>query len=121
MNRRTIVALLLATLAAREVSADEPHFPKPPEPTAEHKFLKRFAGEWECTNAGYFEGQEIKSSGTMSGKMVGKYWAVITITAEPPGEPFQGQGTFGFDSQKKNELPFSGPKLSGRSTSDEIL
>lgn len=100
MNRSTIFALLLITLATRLVAADEPQLPKPPEPTAEHRFLKRFAGEWECANVGYLEGQEIKSKGTMSGKMIGEYWATISVTAETPGAPYRGQGTFGFDSQK---------------------
>lgn len=100
--RQFSLAILTLAVIAPSLSAAEPEPPKPPEPTAEHKFLKRFSGEWECTTEGFFDPENpITTKGVMSGKMIGEYWAVITVTADHGGDqPYVGRGTFGFDSLK---------------------
>jgi hypothetical protein len=100
MPTRILTTLLLA-LSAHFLSAADPQLSKPPQPTAEHKFLNQFAGEWECANEVTFEGGEpVTSKGTMSGRMIGNFWVVLNVTAEDgTKEGYLGHGTLGFDSQ----------------------
>lgn len=104
--RRLISAALIAAFvvvsSVTSLPAAEPELPEPPKPAAEHKFLKRFVGEWDCTTQVLFDpANPSTSKGTMSGKMIGNYWAVVTVNSEI-GEAisYHGQGTFGFDSLK---------------------
>lgn len=96
--RAFCLATLLVIAGATAIQAQE--F-KPATPADEHKLLKRFAGEWECENEAFMVPGEpaMKSSGTMTGKMIGDFWVTITITVE--GDAYRGQGTFGFDSLKR--------------------
>lgn len=79
--------------------------PEPQQPAAEHQFLKRFVGEWECKNEAFMEpGQPpVISIGQMTGKMVGDFWAIVVVNVPDPERPYHGRATFGFDSLKQKK------------------
>jgi hypothetical protein len=71
---------------------------------AEHEFLKRFVGEWDCETEAFLEPDKpVKSKGTMKGSMVGNFWAIVEVHGDAFGQPYHGQGTFGFDSTKSKK------------------
>jgi len=75
--------------------------PEPPKPTAEHQLLKSFVGEWDCEMESMDPKNPMKHKCTMSGKMIGDYWASVTFKGDMMGTSFVGQGTFGFDRKTK--------------------
>jgi hypothetical protein len=77
--------------------------PQPASAGPGHKFLKQFVGDWECETDFVTEpGKPAQSStGTMTGRMIGELWAVVNVHGDAFGQPYHGQGTFGFDSSKK--------------------
>jgi hypothetical protein len=76
--------------------------PEPAATAAGHEFLKRFVGEWDCESEVLVAPDKpMKSKATMTGHMIGNYWAVVVVKGDVLGQPYNGQGTFGFDSQKK--------------------
>lgn len=76
---------------------------EPPRMSAEHEFLSQFVGEWDTEADAYLgPGQpSVKSKGTMNGRMIGGYWAVVDVKGEMMSRAFQGQGTFGYDPGKQ--------------------
>jgi hypothetical protein len=78
--------------------------PAMPKPVAEHQALKSFVGEWDCEMESFLEGQPGKHKSTLTGRMVGDFWAVIDITGDMGGMAFTGHGTFGFDAAKKKAV-----------------
>jgi len=108
MSKTAAAGLILGTtltigLATSRTSADvQP--PALPKPAAEHQSLKNFVGEWDCEMGSFLEGQPGKHKSTMTGRMVGDFWAVIDIKGDMGGMPFAGHGTFGFDAAKKRAV-----------------
>lgn len=94
-----VVFLSTGTVVAKD------NQPEPATAGAEHKFLQRFVGDWECENEAFYEPGKpaVKSKGSMTGRMIGDYWAVVVVRADALGQPYQGQATFGFDSLKKKK------------------
>lgn len=92
----SVVALQSGSLNLR---AEEP---APAKPSPEHKFLERFVGDWECESEAYFEPGKppLVCKGTMTGRMIGGFWATVDVRVEEGAFPFQGQGLFGFDASK---------------------
>jgi len=79
--------------------------PQMPKPVAEHQVLKNFVGEWDCEMESFMEpGKPTKHKSTVSGKMVGDFWAAIDVKGDLAGMPFAGHGTFGFDAAKKKAI-----------------
>jgi hypothetical protein len=76
-----------------------------PQVGPDHKFLTRFVGEWDCDGEAYFEPGKppVKSKSSMTGKMIGRYWAIVVVKGEMLGQPYHGQGTFGYDSYQKKK------------------
>lgn len=96
--------LLLTTIAIASccsVIAAEP--PAMPKPTAEHDWLKKFAGDWDIETEIYMEPGKppMKVKGTETAKMLGGFWVVGENKGEFMGQPFTGVMTFGYDPEKK--------------------
>jgi hypothetical protein len=74
--------------------------------TEQHEFLSRFAGQWEFDGEAYLQPDQPpeKSTGKMTGRMIGGLWAVVDVTGEMVGHPYHGQGTFGYDSKKQKYI-----------------
>lgn len=77
-----------------------------PKVGTEHEFLKQFVGEWDGEVEAFMEPDKppVKSKGSMTGSMIGNFWAIVVVKGETMGEPYQGQATFGYDSQKKKYI-----------------
>ena len=41
-----------------------------------------------------------RSTGTLSGQMMGDLWALVVVKGEAAGQPYHGQGMYGYDSKK---------------------
>lgn len=100
----TLCVCLLLSVAARGTAAQEPK-PEVPKASPDHEFLKRFVGEWDCeTEATFAPGQPpVKSKGSMTGRMIGDFWAIVVVKGDALGLPYVGQGTFGYDSMKSKK------------------
>jgi hypothetical protein len=94
----SLAALLLTAFVA--FGADQPEMP---QPTKEHEWLKKFAGEWNTVTEIYMEPGKppMKATGTETAKMLGGFWVVGENKGEMMGAPFTGMMTFGYDPQKK--------------------
>ncbi len=99
MTMRT--AAILAACAGLLAAQDAP--PAAPKPGPEHGLLARFEGEWDCEFEACMAPDQppVKSKGTLTGRRIGGFWAVVAVTGEMGGVPYTGQGTFGYDSKTK--------------------
>jgi hypothetical protein len=95
--------LVAAVMFAGVLNAqDDSKVPEPVKPVAEHAFLKQFAGDWDCETECFMPGAPPdKSKGSVSGTMIGDLWAVLAVKGNMGGMPYIGQGTFGYDPEKK--------------------
>lgn len=93
------VILVAAILRPGTVLAQEP---KPAAPSPQHEFLTRFVGEWDGEVEAFLDAGKppVKSKSTMTGRMIGNFWVVLEVQGDAFGQPYQGHGTFGFDSAK---------------------
>ncbi len=104
MSKRHVAGALAVIICAGTVGAQEE---KPAGAEAkEHGFLKQFVGTWDCDGEAFIEpGQApTKMKSSMTGHMIGNFWAVVVVTSEGEGQPYHGQGTFGYDSRKKKYI-----------------
>jgi hypothetical protein len=109
MSKLATAALAVCTILGLglgvALAQGDDKMPERPKPTAEHKVLNNFVGEWDCEMESYAEpGKGVKHKGTMTGKMLGDFWAICTIKGDMGGMTFTGQGTFGYDSKKKKAV-----------------
>jgi len=103
MTRLILVAALAFAGIVR--AQDDSKVPEPVKPVAQHAFLKQFAGEWECETECFMPGGPAqKSKGSMTGTMVGDLWAILAVKGDMMGMPYHGQGTFGYDPEKKKYI-----------------
>lgn len=95
-------AAMLAALLAAWAQDPKPEASK----AAPHDFLKQFVGEWTCDSEAQMapDQEPVKSKGAMSGSMIGSFWAVVVVKGEMMGQPFTGQGTFGYDPNRKKYI-----------------
>jgi hypothetical protein len=93
--------VVAAMAVAGAVRADDTF--KPPTPTAEHDWLKKFVGNWEThTEMIMGPGQPpIKTQGTESVTMIGELWMTSQMTGECFGTPMTGIMTVGYDPKKQ--------------------
>lgn len=90
------LALLVGALAFAEDEA--------PKPGPEHEFLKKFAGNWECTlKASFIPGQPAsESKGVETSKVaLGGFFVIGDFKGEMMGMPFEGHSIKGYDTFKK--------------------
>ncbi len=77
-----------------------------PEVGKEHEFLRQFVGVWACDGEAFIEPgkppTKVKSS--MTGHLIGNFWAIVVVKSDALGQPYHGQGTFGYDLQKKKYI-----------------
>lgn len=77
--------------------------PPATEPTAEHKWLARFVGEWTSTGKTE-QGPDtpvMECTGTISSRLLGELWVVNEIDGEMPGVNFKAIQTIGYDAKSK--------------------
>ena len=88
----TAVLLLITPASAAEKSLSK-----------EHKFLKKFAGTWECaSDCRMAEGQPpMKTRATSTNRMIGDFWVMNEIVSSGGGAAVTAIQTIGFDEKKK--------------------
>ena len=67
-------------------------------PQKEHEFLKKLVGNWDVTL--YIMGEEIEGK-EHNELIAGGLWLTTQFTANMMGQPFEGHGILGYDTNKK--------------------
>jgi hypothetical protein len=75
-----------------------------PKPLPEHAILQKDVGTWEVEISMSFEGQEMKSKGTETVKMLGPFWSLSDMQYDYMGMPIKSHGIIGYDADKKKFL-----------------
>jgi hypothetical protein len=110
--------LLAATLSAQETKKAEPK--KAPaakkaeapaqaampmvKPGPEHELLKKDVGTWDATVENLMPppgAPASTSKGVETNKLIGGLWLVTDFKSQMMGQPFEGHGTTGYDTNKK--------------------
>jgi hypothetical protein len=96
-------ALALTTAALPAQDAPPAPAPEMPSPTAEHRWLERFAGEWDVESEIYTApGTEpMLAKGHESARMFGGFWVIGEGTGDAMGFEMKWILTFGYDTEKK--------------------
>lgn len=97
----TCFAFLLVLITSSLSDAQEkPNFP---EAEKEHRWLKQFVGQWQTESEGKMGPDQppMKSTGTMSSRMVGEFWVVSELVGEIPGMTVTAVETIGYDPRKR--------------------
>jgi hypothetical protein len=92
--------MLLVTMSSLARAQEQPD---PPKAEKEHAWLKQFVGQWQ-TEATATMGPDqpaIKSTGTMSSRMLGEFWVVSELVGTMPGMTVRAVQTVGYDPGKK--------------------
>ncbi|MFY9255903.1 MAG: DUF1579 domain-containing protein [Fuerstiella sp.] len=79
---------------------------QPPENSAgtkEHEWLQQFVGEWKTASEASMgpDQPEMKCTGSMNCRMLGKFWIVNEMKADIMGSTMNGVQTIGYDSSSK--------------------
>lgn len=104
MKTKNNLFALCALLFVSPLTADEqPSMPGPAKPNAEHEWILQFVGEWNWKTEFYMvPGQPpMKSEGTETITNVGSFWVTGILKSEMMGMPFEGRGTYGYDTHKE--------------------
>lgn len=80
--------------------------PEMPQPTAEHKWLEQFVGEWETTARSLPTPgtPEMTCNGKLTNRMLGGHWLVSNIENQIEGFRMEGLQTIGYDREKKKYI-----------------
>jgi hypothetical protein len=82
--------------------AQEPEFPGP---SPEHAVLKKDAGSWTAEATMFMPGMpEEKMPGEEVSTMLGEFWVISNYSMDFMGAKFNGQGTFGYDADRKKYI-----------------
>lgn len=98
------VSLLSVIAESQQAEPPKPNTPPTSPPTSSgHKWLKKFVGEWTCTNQGIgaAESESVTGTGSMSSRMIGDYWVVNEMKGDMGGFTFTGLQTIGYDAKKQ--------------------
>jgi hypothetical protein len=104
MRRTTFALCLLAVTATAGVvstRADDP--PPTPQPTAQHKLLAKDVGTWDASVKFWMGGPDSapsESKGVETNTMLGGFWLISEFKGEFGGQPFEGRGQMGYDTNK---------------------
>jgi hypothetical protein len=83
-----MVGILVSSMASAQLAV----------PVKEHELLAKLAGDWDVVM--YVMGQEI--AGKEHNELIaGGLWLTTSFEADMAGQPFEGHGVLGFDTQKK--------------------
>lgn len=99
------VSVCAAATACAQDAQQAPPMPEMAQPTAEHKALEQFAGEWSCSAVmGEIPGQDepLVCKGTENSRLIGGLWYVANGKAEMPGMEGESMITVGYDPKKKS-------------------
>lgn len=101
MNTR--VMRLVAVVSLIATASLQAQLPEVPKPQKEHDWLQKFVGKWEVEmEAVMGPGQDpVKSQGTITSRMLGKFWVVNEMQGDMMGTPVTGLQTLGYDSKEK--------------------
>jgi hypothetical protein len=101
MNKKIAVCVLCCgSLAVAGYAQQSP--PPIPKPGPEHELLKQDVGTWDATVEMFEPGKPpAVSKGSETTSLVGGFWAVSDFKSDLMGQPFEGRGTVGFDTNKK--------------------
>lgn len=74
-----------------------------PKPTAEHKWLEQFVGEWETEATGVAgpDQPEMKCKGEIKSRMLGGFWVISEAKTDMMGTAVNAIQTIGYDAEKK--------------------
>ncbi len=72
-----------------------------PKPSPEHAILKKDVGRWDIDISMFFDGQEVKSKGSETVKMLGPFWNVSDMQYEYMEMPMHGHAVVGYNPEKK--------------------
>ncbi|HMO34931.1 MAG TPA: DUF1579 domain-containing protein [Gemmatales bacterium] len=86
--------LCTALFLVGTVAAQPPEMPKP---SAEHAYLKKMVGEWDCKMK--MMGMELACKHTY--ELVGDFWLTGKFKGDLGGMPLEGRDTLGYDPIKK--------------------
>lgn len=100
MRKSFILATLFAVAIAAPLRAQEA--PAMPEPTKEHEWLAKLAGDWESECEAFVPGQDsIKAKATGTARTLGGFWLVEESDGEMMGTPVKSILTLGYDPRSK--------------------
>lgn len=73
--------------------------------SAQHEILKHEIGTWNA-DATFFmpDGNQMKATGKETNRMLGEFWIISDFEMDMGGMPFQGHGSFGYDSKNGNYI-----------------
>lgn len=101
-NRSAAAAVPFLTLVAVAIVAGFAQAQPPQaEPTAQHKFLKKFVGKWETKTSAKQGEQETAMEGQIESKMLGQFWVVNRMTATLGEFKVVGRQQIGYSVKKK--------------------
>ncbi|HBE70209.1 MAG TPA: hypothetical protein DDW52_18835 [Planctomycetaceae bacterium] len=95
------LASLIASAALAVFAGVAQAQPPEAEPTAQHKWLKKFVGKWETKTIAKQGDQEITMTGQIESKMLGEFWVVNSMTAKLGDFKVVGRQQIGYSTEKK--------------------
>lgn len=100
MNRAHLTASVFVACLTSQLMAQPPNSSTP---TKEHAFLQKFSGTWKSeSDCSMGPGQPaIRTTATMTSRMIGKFWVVSEITSTGGGASVTAIQTIGYDAKKK--------------------
>ena len=92
---------VLAIVASGSVLGQE--LPVMPKPSAEHKWLEKFVGEWTTDMKATMgpDQPEMTCRGTLSSRSLGGFWVLNETVGDMVGEPMSSVQTIGYDESTK--------------------
>jgi hypothetical protein len=98
-----VLLVAIATTGLVVSRADDP--PQgAPTPTAQHKLLSKDVGTWDASIKLWMGGpnsEPTESKGVETNTMLGGFWLVGAFKGDIGGQPFEGRGQVGYDTNKK--------------------
>lgn len=112
---RTLLALVML-LGVCSGSTWAENMPEMPKPTPEHAWLQQFVGDWDAVTDAFMEPGKppVQTAGTESIRPLGGFWTVSEIKSTMMDQPFTGNMTLGYDTDKKKFVGTWVDSMTGR-------
>lgn len=116
MKTNTLKKLgIIAAFACGIMIASAQTMPEMPKPQKEHKWLKKFEGEWELKSQIFMEpGKPIESKGTETVRPMGGFWITAEGKGEMMGSTMSYLMTLGYDPAKKKYVATMIDSMTGK-------